>query len=128
MTKIKVTDLELAVLQGIWDQDNLATVNEVLERWNDPKPPGYTTVLKTLQKMEDKGIVGHQSQGRKYAYYANVSKEQIANKRLATIVERVFAGNPLSFAQYFLNSQDFDAEELKALKRLIADKEKEMKK
>ena len=78
--------------------------------------------------MEDKDIVGHQSLGRKYAYYAQVTKEQVANKRLSTIVDRVFASNPLSFAQYFLNSQDFDAKDLQALKKLIAEKEKEVKK
>ncbi len=126
--RIMVTDLELTILQKIWALDNLATVNDVIEHWSEPTPPGYTTVLKTLQKMEEKDIVGHQSQGRKYAYFANVTKEQVAGKRLTTIVDRVFSGSSLSFAQFFIKSQEFDASELKALKKLIAEKEKETKK
>ena len=114
-------------MQHIWAKDNSATVNDIIERWTKGDAPGYTTVLKTLQKMEEKGIVGHESQGRKYAYFAKISKQQVAYKHLNTLVERVFGGNQLSFAQYFIDSRDLDAEDLKALKKLIAQKEKEIK-
>lgn len=125
--RVKVTDLELTILQHIWSADNSATVNDIIDRWTETNAPGYTTVLKTLQKMEDKDIVGHESLGRKYAYFAKVSKEQVAKKRLCTLVDRVFGGDQLSFAQYFINTQDLDAKDLQALKQLIAQKQKESK-
>lgn len=124
---IKVTDLELVILQQIWNLDDNATVNQIIEAWQDDEPPGYTTVLKTLQKMEEKNIVAHRSQGRMYSYYPLVSKQQVTNKRLGTIVDRIFSGDRLSFAQYFLEQEDFDPQELKELKKLINKKEKEAK-
>ena len=124
---IKVTDLELAILQQIWAFNNSATVNDILENWHQGDAPGYTTVLKTLQKMEAKGIVDHVAAGKKYAYFATIDKEQVTNKRLGTIVDRIFSGSKLSFAQYFIDSGEFNAEELKELKKLIAKKEKKMK-
>lgn len=124
---IKVTNLELALLQQIWSLDNSVTVNDILDNGCHGKVPGYTTILKTLQKMEAKGVVGHVSAGKKYTYFATIDKEQVTNKRLGTIVDRIFSGNKLLFARYFIDSGEFKAEELKKLKKLIAKKEKEMK-
>ena len=89
--------------------------------------PGYTTILKTLQKMEKKGIVGHSSEGRKYLYFPKISKDKITGKRLGTIIDRVFSGNKLSFAEYFVNSNSFSSSELEELKGIISAKEKESK-
>jgi len=125
--RIKVTELELAILQRIWSADNLATVNDIIDQWHEPDRPGYTTVLKTLQKMEDKEIVGHESQGRKYAYFAKITREQVANKRLRTLVDRVFGGDQISFAHYFINSEEIDTDTLNTLKEMIAQKERELK-
>ena len=52
---IAVTELELLILQQIWEQGNEATVNLILGNWPKTKRPGYTTILKTLQKMEKNG-------------------------------------------------------------------------
>ncbi len=125
MENISVTELELQILQQIWEQENEATVAAIVENWPETKRPGYTTILKTLQKMEKKGIVGHRPDGKKYLYFPRVSKEKITKKRLNSIIERVFSGNDLSFAEYFVNSRSFNADELEALKKLISAKEKE---
>jgi BlaI family transcriptional regulator, penicillinase repressor len=126
--KIKVTDLELVILQQIWDLNNLASVNEILNHWPEENVPGYTTILKTLQKMEKKQIVDHQKEGKSYSYFSNISKEQITNRRLNTIINRIFSGNKISFAEHFIDQGSFNSEELKELKKLISKKEKEAKK
>lgn len=125
---IKVTELELSILQQIWNCENSATVNEILERWTDKPLPGYTTVLKTLQKMEQKKIVGHESAGKRYKYFSKVTKKQLTKNRLGTIISRIFSGDKISFAQHFLQNEDFNAQELKELKKLIQLKEKELSK
>ena len=124
----KVTELELKVLQQIWEQGSSVTVTGIVEKWPDEKKPGYTTILKTLQKMEQKGIVGHRRSGRKYEYFSLVSKEKITQRRLESIIDRIFSSDRLSFAEYFVGSSDFSAEELEKLKGLIARKEKEEQK
>ncbi len=121
----KVTELELKILQQIWEQEKAMTVAEIVEKWFDLKKPGYTTVLKTLQKMEQKGIVGHKREGRKYEYFSMVSKEKVTQNRLNSIIDRMFSSNRLSFAEYFVRSNDFTAEELEKLKDLIIKKERE---
>ena len=122
---IAVTDLELQILQQIWEQGNEATVTAIVENWPEAKRPGYTTILKTLQKMEQKGVVGHRPDGKKYLYFPRISKEKITKKRLSSIIDRVFSGSNLSFAEYFVKSRSFSPAELEALKQLISAKEKE---
>jgi predicted transcriptional regulator len=122
---IAVTELELLILQQIWEQGDESTVNNIVESWPEAKRPGYTTILKTLQKMEKKGIVGHRPVGRKYVYFPNVSKEKVTKKRLNTIIDRLFSGSKLSFAEYFVNSSGFSPTELEELKKLIQAKEHE---
>ena len=122
-----VTELELSILQQIWEQGNRATVNSIVEHWPEAKRPGYTTILKTLQKMELKGIVGHRSAGKKYIYFPKLSKEKVIRKRLNTIINRIFSGSKISFAEYFVNSNRFSPDELAELKKLISAKEMEEK-
>jgi len=123
----RVTELELRILQCIWEQGGTATVAEIVEDWRDAKKPGYTTILKTLQKMEQKETVKHQRDGRRYLYSSLVSREEISKNRVDAIVDHMFSSNRLSFAEYFVNSSDFNPEELKQLRNLITRKEKERK-
>jgi BlaI family penicillinase repressor len=121
----KVTDLELMILQQIWAAEDNSTVNNIIDAWPESKKPGYTTILKTLQKMEAKGVVGHKQEGKKYSYFSKISKDKITKKRLGTIIDRMFSGDKASFAEYFIHSNQFDKDELRELKKLIAKKEKE---
>ena len=123
-TPPRVTDLELMVLQQIWQAGEPQTVYQIVESWPERSRPGYTTILKTLQKMEGKCLVGHQQDGRRYAYFARVERDAVAGNRLETIIERMFGGNRLSFAQYFIESGELSARELRELKRLVAQAEK----
>ncbi|GAA6152468.1 BlaI/MecI/CopY family transcriptional regulator [Pseudoteredinibacter isoporae] len=125
--EIKVTELELRILQCIWQLDNLSTVNSIIENWPEPDAPGYTTVLKTLQKMEGKSLVDHQKQGKQHAYFSLVDKDEITAGRLGTIIKRLFSGNKLSFAEYFLQENEFSQSELNELKALIEEKEDDSK-
>lgn len=122
----KVTELELSVLQQLWNRKDQATVTEVLEGWSGKKP-GYTTILKTLQKMEAKGIVGHREDGRRYIYYPVLKKDQVTEGRLKAIVSQIFSDNKISFAEYFIKSSDLNLDEIAELKKVIANREKELK-
>jgi len=121
----KVTDLELMILQQIWEAGISQTVSQIIETWPEKRKPGYTTVLKTLQKMEAKGIVGHDEDGRRYAYFPTVEHERIAETRLQTIIDRMFGGSKVSFARYFIDSSELSLEELEEVKRLVARRAKE---
>ena len=122
---VKVTDLELKILQHIWTLQSKPTVSAIREHWSENRKPGYTTILKTLQKMEEKGIVGHTKDGKQYAYFSKVSRERITDNRLGTIITRIFSGNKISFAEHFIDANQFSAAELAELKELISRKEQQ---
>ncbi len=121
----QVTELELKILQHIWESGQALTVTQIIENWQETKKPGYTTILKTLQKMEQKEIVGHRRDGRKYKYFSKITKENVTQNRLKAIIERMFSNDRFSFAEYFVRSNEFSAQELKQLKELIEKKERE---
>lgn len=120
----RVTDLELKILQIIW-QNKRASVADIIESWPETKKPGYTTILKTLQKMEKKEIVGHCSKGKKYIYYSHLTRNQVSKNRLDTIIQRIFTGNKISFANFFLDNSELDQGELEEIRRLLEKKIRE---
>lgn len=119
----RVTDLELKILQIIW-QENRCAVSDIIEKWQDSQKPGYTTILKTLQKMEKKGIVDHTKDGKRYLYFSKLTREQVSKNRLGTIIDRIFKGNTISFAQFFIDNSELDLEDLAEIRRIVAKKEK----
>lgn len=117
-----VTELELKILQIIWKKTN-CSVSDILENWMGSKKPGYTTILKTLQKMEKKSLAGHRSEGKKYLYFSRVTREQVTRNRLGTIIERIFTGDKVSFAQFFLDDSELGLRDLEQIRRLLDEAE-----
>lgn len=122
---VKVADLELKILKVLWKLENKATVNEVLEHWADAKKPGYTTVLKKLQVMEKKGLVGHEKKQKAYVYISLVSKKDVSVSKMTDILNQVFSGNKIALANSMFQDTAFSKDELKKVKEIIEDLEKE---
>ncbi|MFW6312859.1 MAG: BlaI/MecI/CopY family transcriptional regulator [Spirochaetota bacterium] len=119
-----ITDYELRVLSHIWDLGGRAQVNEILDEWTlgdgEERKPGYTTVLKTLQKLEAKGIVSHESgPGRAYIYVALITRHDGSRDRLRQLVQTVFGGDRLAFAHAFLDEAELTETELAELKGML---------
>jgi len=124
---LQLTDLEQRVMKVVWMRGGKATVNEVLQDWEEPEKPGYTTVLKVLQILEDKGAVRHRRSGKAYTYIAKVSREQSLRHTLGKVVSDFFGGDRLALASNLISDTDISRDELEAIKKVIADKEQEMK-
>ncbi len=67
MGKKKVAELELKILGYLWEMDNIASVQEIIDRWKEKEKPGYTTILKKLQVMEKKELVRHEKFGKAFS-------------------------------------------------------------
>ena len=76
MKPISVPELELKILTVLWEAERASSVQEVLDDW-DGISPGYTTVLKKLQVMEEKGLVCHEKAGKSYLYAPTVSRDEV---------------------------------------------------
>ena len=98
---IRPTKLELTILRVLWDQGP-RSVRDILNILNESKPTGYTTVLKMLQIMTDKGLVERDETVRPQIYRARRSQEQTQRQLLTDLVQRAYGGSVKSLVMHAL--------------------------
>ena len=86
------TDAELAILRVLW-QRGPSTVRDVWERLTASQKTGYTTILKLLQIMFEKGLVKRDATERSHVYQAAVSEDQTQRQVIGHLLERLFSGS-----------------------------------
>ena len=111
---MQLTELESKVMKVVWEKSGKATVNEILENWKEPKVPKYTTVLKVLQILEEKGIVRHKKVGKAYKYIAKMTKKDSFRYNLKKLVTDFFGGDKILLASNLISDSEFTTEELEA--------------
>lgn len=114
------TASELAILQLLWDSGPL-TVKEVHERLagEQEREVVYTTVLKTMQVMLERGFLTRSSQGRRHIYVAAISREDTQNSLLGTFIDRAFGGSAKELAMRALGNYQTTQSDIDELKALI---------
>ncbi len=120
----KPTDAELALLRVLWDQGP-STVREVLEAQTPAKRPGYTTVLKLLQIMTEKGWVTRDTRSHSHVYRAAASEERTQRGLVRDLVDRAFGGSPQRLVLQALTERKASAEELEEIRKLLEELEGE---
>ena len=110
------TDAELDILAVLWRLEQ-ATVREVHDALG--KSNGYTTTLKQMQLMADKGLVKRSERFRSHIYEAAVPKEQTQKEIAADLLKRAFDGSARSLVMGALSAQPASQEELAEIRRLI---------
>ena len=121
---IAFTDRELDVMSVLWDVGP-ATVAQVRERIADDL--AYTTVLTVLRTLEQKGYVGHTEDGRAHRYKPLVKREVAGRTALRRLVEKVFDGSPELLLTQLVSDKNLSDEELRRLRKLLADRLREKK-
>lgn len=114
----KPTEAELEILQVLWDHgpSTVRDVHKVLHRRDGT---GYTTALKLLQIMRDKGLVERDESQRAHVYRAAVSKERTQKKFLSDMLQRVFDGSPSRLVLQALGNHKASREELQEIRALL---------
>lgn len=112
------TEAELEILQVLWDHGS-CTVRDVHEVLHKRGGTGYTTALKMLQVMHDKGLVQRDDRQRAHVYRAAVSKERTQKKFLSDILQRVFEGSPSRLVLQVLGDHKASREELREIRALL---------
>jgi predicted transcriptional regulator len=119
MTKInKPTDSELDILTILWDKET-ATVKEVHGVIQQRKKVGYTTTLKLMQIMNEKGLVTRNSSSKKHVYTPALSKEFIQEQFLEKIIENLYGGSATKLILNTLMKHPPLHKDLAAIKLLI---------
>jgi predicted transcriptional regulator len=117
------TDAELDILRVLWER-GACTVREVQEALNEAKPTGYTTVLKLMQIMIDKGLVRRDEQQRAHVYEAQLAQEQTQRQLVSDLVERAFNGSASGLVMQALASKKTSASELSEIRRILDEVER----
>lgn len=118
---IKPSENELAILQVLWEKGP-STVRTVNEQLSQIKTVGYTTTLKLLQIMHDKGLVDRTTEGakgRSHIYSAIVKEAQVNNHLLDQFVNRVFKGSTSQLVMRALGRKNPSQEEIKEIRQFL---------
>jgi BlaI family transcriptional regulator, penicillinase repressor len=118
----KPTEAELELLRVLWAKGP-ATVRELHEAMSQERALAYTTVLKLMQIMTEKGLVQRKEQGRAHVYRATASQEETQSQLLKDLSERLFAGSAAQLAMHALTMQPATHDELKEIRKLIEQKQ-----
>jgi BlaI family penicillinase repressor len=110
------TDRELDVMSALWHLGS-GTVAEVREALGEEV--GYTTVLKILQILEEKGAVRHESEGRAYRYHAIVAAEQAGGPALRRVLDKIFLGSAESLLAHLVDDRQLTPTEIERMQRLL---------
>lgn len=118
--KIKPTEAELEILQILWD-NGPGTVREIHEILSVEKHTGYTTTLKIMQKMAEKGLVKRNESQRSHIYEAAIQAEQTQKQLLGDLLKRAFSGDPAKLVLQALSEHETSPEELSEIRQLLDD-------
>jgi predicted transcriptional regulator len=117
----KPTEAELELLRVLWEKGP-ATVRELHDEVNLQRAVGYTSVLKILQIMTEKGLVEREESNKAHIYRAAASQEETQNQLLRDLSERLFSGSAAQLAMHALAMQPTSDEELDEIRTLIEQK------
>jgi predicted transcriptional regulator len=126
-TTIKPTDSELEILNILW-QRGPSTVREVHEILEKSKDAGYTTTLKLMQIMHDKGLLKRDDSNKSHVYTANISQEKTQGQLVKRMIDNVFNGSAAQLVMQALGHHKTDKAELDEIKKYLDELERNNKK
>jgi len=116
--KIQPTEAELEILQILWEHGP-SPVRFVNEQLNKVREVGYTTTLKLMQIMAEKGLASRNTESRTHIYEASVSEVQTQRQLLTKFLNKAFRGSAANLVMQALGSQKASPSELEEIKALI---------
>ncbi len=116
------TDSELEILNVLW-QCGPSTVRFVNEQLNKEKQTGYTTTLKIMQIMNEKGLVSRDEELRSHVYHSKVVKQDTQKKLINKLLSSAFGGSASNMIMETLGNHQTTPEELEKIKKIISELE-----
>lgn len=112
------TESELDILNILWDRGP-ATVRQVHEYLSKTKPSQYTTTLKIMQILSEKGLLERDEKDRSHVYHPRVTREEVQQQMAAHLMNRVFGGSARSLLVGALGVKRASKKELAELRQII---------
>ncbi len=121
-SKLKPTESELEILQVIWEFGS-STVRFINDRLNQNKKVGYTTTLKLMQIMTEKGILSRNTESRTHIYSSLITQDEAQQQMLDKLLKSVFGGSAKNLVIQALGNHKSTKTELEEIKKLIQELE-----
>ncbi len=118
MTQLKVGKLEHRILEQLWRLGE-ATVVDIHAALASRRSVAPTTVSTILRRLEDKGLVTHRTEARRFVFRACVERRELRRSMIGDLVDQLFGGSTAALMSHLLEEGDIDARELERLRRSI---------
>lgn len=121
MTKpenLKPTESEMEILNILWDKGT-ATVRDIHEVLEKQKPSGYTTTLKLMQIMFEKGMLTREAQGKMHVYKAVIKREKAREQVVQKMIDTMFSGSASQLVMQALGNHTASPKELDEIKAYL---------
>ena len=121
MAKRKIpqpTNRELAILRVLWEKGP-STVRQVCEVLNQDRPTGYTTALKFMQLMTEKGLVRRDESKRTHVYRAQLAEESTQRQLVRDLLDRAFAGSAEKLVMQALSTKKVSPADLAKIRQML---------
>lgn len=112
------TESEMEILQILWENGS-STVREVHEVLSETKDSGYTTTLKLMQIMTDKGLIERNDEAKSHIYSATVKKESIQKQVVSKMINSLFKGSSAKLVMHALGNHKASEEEIMEIKKYL---------
>ena len=116
----KPTDGELEILAVLWDK-GVATVRDVCDCLNESRKVGYTSVLKLLQIMFEKGLVKRKEFGRAHLYEPTACREDMQTRLLGELCRQIFSGSAARLAMHALSMTPTSKSDMEEIRRMVTE-------
>ena len=117
------TDAELEILKVLWRRGP-STVREVFETLGESKTTGYTTVLKTMQIMAEKGLVVRDESERAHRYEPAAPEDETQRRLVGDLLRKAFDGSAKKLVMQALSTERASSEELSEIRRMLDELER----
>ena len=109
---------ETEVLRIVW-QLGRATVQQALDHLPPDRRIAYATVQTLLRRLEKKGYVAHQAEGKAHVFEPAVRREDVIRRTVGDFVDRLFGGDPVPLLLHLADRTDLSAEDVERLRRIL---------
>lgn len=115
---VTLSGAQFQVMQILWRLER-ATVADILQAWPDSKSPAHTTVATVLSRLEKRGVLRSQRQGRERLYQPLIQESEVKRSMVSKMVGTLFAGDPYELLTHLVKESDVSPEDLEAARRLL---------
>ncbi len=122
MTEREFGRVQIRIMHYLWEKKK-ASAREITQSLNEYEPIDHKNVQTILRRLEKKGAVAHDADGRTFYYYPLVKKENVKLKEVRNFVDKVFHGSVENLVSSLIDNEDISFDELKSIIEIIDNEE-----